>query len=90
MVFLVIAVLVGAVIGVWKALRVEMTGMPQLIAQLHSFVGLAAVLIGFTVFSEVRGEIEAGNAMEGVGFHLAEIWIGIFVGAVTFTGSIVA
>ncbi len=90
LVFLVIAVLVGAVIGVWKALRVEMTGMPQLIAQLHSFVGLAAVLIGFTVFSEVRGEIEAGNAMEGVGFHLAEIWIGIFVGAVTFTGSIVA
>lgn len=84
------AVLIGAVIGVYKAVRVEMTGMPQLIAQLHSFVGLAAVLIGFNVFIETKHELDAGVMVSDVGFHLAEVWIGIFIGAVTFTGSIVA
>ncbi len=77
---LVVAMLVGAAIGVFKALRVEMTGMPELIAQLHSFVGLAAVLIGFNAF--LTGNIDA--------FHLTEVYLGIFIGAVTFTGSIVA
>ncbi len=90
LVILVVVVLVGAVIGVFKAVRVEMTGMPQLIAQLHSFVGLAAVLIGFNVFIEIRRELEAGHAHEHIGFSMAEIWIGVFIGAVTFTGSIVA
>lgn len=86
----VIAVLIGAVIGIFKAVRVEMTGMPQLIAQLHSFVGLAAVLIGFNVFIETKEVLDAGMQVPDVGFHLAEVWIGIFIGAVTFTGSIVA
>ena len=90
LVLLVVAMLIGAVIGLFKATRVEMTGMPQLIAQLHSFVGLAAVLIGFNVFVETRQLLAAGETVHDVGFHLAEIWIGIFIGAVTFTGSIVA
>ncbi|MGK2310289.1 NAD(P)(+) transhydrogenase (Re/Si-specific) subunit beta [Cutibacterium sp. V947] len=82
MVLLFVPMLIGGAFGVWKALKVEMTGMPELIAQLHSFVGLAAVLIGFNAFAE-----------EGTGastFQLSEIWIGIFIGALTFTGSLVA
>lgn len=79
-VLLFIPMLIGGAFGVWKAVKVEMTGMPELIAQLHSFVGLAAVLIGFNAFAE-----------EGTGastFQLSEIWIGIFIGALTFTGSL--
>ena len=72
---LVAAMLVGAVIGTFKAVRVEMTGMPQLIAQLHSFVGLAAVLIGFNVFIEIDGELRAGHPQTDLAFHLAEVWI---------------
>lgn len=51
-VLLFIPMLIGGAFGVWKAVKVEMTGMPELIAQLHSFVGLAAVLIGFNAFAE--------------------------------------
>ncbi|PZU46677.1 MAG: Re/Si-specific NAD(P)(+) transhydrogenase subunit beta [Microbacterium sp.] len=82
---LVAAVLIGAAIGLWRARVVEMTGMPELIALLHSFVGLAAVLVGWNgaLYSE-------GIAPELVGIHHAEVFIGVFIGAVTFTGSIVA
>ena len=80
LILLVGAVGIGAVIGVHKALKVEMTGMPELIALLHSFVGLAAVLVGYN--SWLEGSHDK--------FHLAEVYIGIFIGAVTFTGSIVA
>lgn len=89
-ILLIAAIVIGAAIGIYKALRVEMTGMPQLIAQLHSFVGLAAVLIGFNVFVQTKAELASGIAVESLAFHLAEIWIGVFIGAVTFTGSIVA
>jgi len=89
-VLLIVMMLIGAVIGTWKARKVEMTGMPELIAQLHSFVGLAAVLIGFNIFIEIQGELKAGIELPNPGFHLAEVWIGVFIGAVTFTGSIVA
>ncbi len=79
------AVLIGAAIGLWRARVVEMTGMPELIALLHSFVGLAAVLIGW------NGALYAEDiAPELVGIHHAEVFIGVFIGAVTFTGSIVA
>ncbi|GAA3026799.1 NAD(P) transhydrogenase subunit beta [Microbacterium dextranolyticum] len=82
---LVAAVLVGGAIGLWRARVVEMTGMPELIALLHSFVGLAAVLVGW------NGALYAeGIAPELVGIHHAEVFIGVFIGAVTFTGSIVA
>jgi NAD(P) transhydrogenase subunit beta len=79
------AVVVGALIGLWRAKIVEMTGMPELIALLHSFVGLAAVLIGWN--GHLVGPHEGGSLAN---IHEAEVSIGIFIGAVTFTGSIVA
>ncbi|QPE04415.1 Re/Si-specific NAD(P)(+) transhydrogenase subunit beta [Microbacterium schleiferi] len=82
---LVIAVLVGGSIGLWRARVVEMTGMPELIALLHSFVGLAAVIVGW------NGALDPGHMDEALlGIHHAEVFIGVFIGAVTFTGSIVA
>ena len=88
---LVAALVVGAGIGLWRAKIVEMTGMPELIALLHSFVGLAAVLIGWN--GAITGvHVDASDPDYGafVGIHSAEVAIGIFIGAVTFTGSIVA
>ncbi|GAA2032237.1 Re/Si-specific NAD(P)(+) transhydrogenase subunit beta [Agromyces tropicus] len=82
---LVVTVLVGGAIGLWRARRVEMTGMPQLIALLHSFVGLAAVLVGW---NGALAEPELEGALRDI--HHAEVFIGVFIGAVTFTGSIVA
>jgi len=81
----VVAIVVGAAIGLWRAARVQMTGMPQFIALMHSFVGLAAVLIGW------NGYLAPGAIPHEVeGIHRAEIFIGVFIGAVTFTGSIIA
>ncbi|GAA4686218.1 Re/Si-specific NAD(P)(+) transhydrogenase subunit beta [Nocardioides nanhaiensis] len=73
---------IGGVIGARRARSVEMTGMPELIALLHSFVGLAAVLVGINAF------VEYGPFADGVAN--VEIFLGVFIGAVTFTGSIVA
>ena len=64
-VLLFIPMLIGGAFGVWKAVKVEMTGMPELIAQLHSFVGLAAVLIGFNAFAE-----EGTGASRDLDWHL--------------------
>jgi NAD(P) transhydrogenase subunit beta len=72
----------GAVIGAWRARTVEMTGMPELVALLHSFVGLAAVLVG------VNSYLQHGAGHDTV--HDVEVFIGVFIGAITFTGSIVA
>ncbi len=86
-----VAMVIGAVIGLWRARVVEMTGMPELIAMLHSFVGLAAVLVGWNGYYEV--EAHGGTAAFGgslLRIHHAEVFIGVFIGAVTFTGSIVA
>ena len=80
------AIAVGGAIGLWRAKIVEMTGMPELIAALHSFVGLAAVLIGWN--GHILGSHESLDSL--VNIHEAEVAIGIFIGAVTFTGSIVA
>ena len=80
------AIVVGAVIGVIIANRVEMTGMPQLVAALHSFVGLAAVFIGIN--SDMSTHDFASNAERVI--HEVEIFLGVFIGAVTFTGSIIA
>ena len=78
--------LLGAVIGGVVAMRVEMTGMPQLVAALHSFVGLAAVFIGINSnFSPPGGLVGAEKII-----HEVEIFIGVFIGAITFTGSIIA
>jgi H+-translocating NAD(P) transhydrogenase subunit beta len=72
---------IGAAIGLDRARKVEMTGMPELIAMLHSFVGLAAVLVGWNSSYETTLY---------PGIHSAEVMVGVFIGAVTFTGSIVA
>jgi NAD(P) transhydrogenase subunit beta len=84
-----VAMVIGAGIGLWRARVVEMTGMPELIAILHSFVGLAAVLVGWNGYLAIEGG--ADPAAQGtLGIHHAEVFIGVFIGAVTFTGSIVA
>jgi NAD(P) transhydrogenase subunit beta len=86
------AMVVGAAIGLWRAARVEMTGMPELIAILHSFVGLAAVLVGWNGYLSVEANAAEQTEVAGnlLGIHSAEVVIGVFIGAVTFTGSIVA
>jgi len=78
-----IAMAIGAIIGIWRARKVQMTEMPELIAMLHSFVGAAAVLVGFNTF------LDSSEATSD-GVHLVEIFLGVFIGAVTLTGSIVA
>ncbi|HZE65884.1 MAG TPA: Re/Si-specific NAD(P)(+) transhydrogenase subunit beta [Sporichthyaceae bacterium] len=90
-ILLVVAVVIGAAIGLWRAKVVEMTGMPELIALLHSFVGLAAVLVGWDGFYDVEhrsGQTEFAGSLLRI--HHSEVFVGVFIGAVTFTGSIVA
>ncbi|RZU54113.1 NAD(P) transhydrogenase subunit beta [Krasilnikovia cinnamomea] len=92
---LIVATAVGAAIGLYRASKVEMTGMPELIALLHSFVGLAAVLVGWNGYLHVEADLDGAEAgllrgQELLGIHSAEVVIGVFIGAVTFTGSIVA
>lgn len=127
-VILILALIAGAVGGAFLATRVEMTQMPQLVAILHSFVGLAAVLVGLSVFwmgevvhhgphasvgvnrvaqsndtmppeiselvpvslDESAGEkiVAAWKAPNGI--HRIEIFLGIFIGGLTFTGSVIA
>ncbi|ACZ31263.1 NAD(P)(+) transhydrogenase (AB-specific) [Xylanimonas cellulosilytica DSM 15894] len=82
---IVVVLLIGAAVGAWRARSVEMTQMPELIAILHSFVGLAAVAVGFDSFLTER--VHAGY---GGSVHLVEVFLGVLIGAVTFTGSIVA
>ncbi|WP_416775786.1 Re/Si-specific NAD(P)(+) transhydrogenase subunit beta [Xenorhabdus budapestensis] len=84
--WIILAMIIGAVIGTRLAKKVEMTEMPELVAILHSFVGLAAVLVGFNSF--MAHDIFADAIMENI--HLTEVFLGIFIGAVTFTGSVVA
>ena len=102
----VLMVLAGAVAGTMVATRVQMTEMPQLVAALHSFVGLAAVFIGFNADIELgrvmamdeaaraaltgfAGVLAHKDAVEVAILHV-EVFLGVFIGAVTFTGSVVA
>ena len=85
-VWIIVAMVIGGAIGMRLAKRVEMTEMPELVAILHSFVGLAAVLVGFNSYLYH----EPGMEPILVNIHLTEVFLGIFIGAVTFTGSIVA
>ena len=94
---LVVTMALGGLIGIRIARRVEMTGMPELIAMMHSFVGLAAVLVGYNTFLASHGDSPEAvaehkrlEAIDMVGIHNGEVFIGVFIGAVTFTGSIVA
>ncbi|MDH2927184.1 Re/Si-specific NAD(P)(+) transhydrogenase subunit beta [Lonepinella koalarum] len=109
--WIIIAMIIGAILGIHRALKVEMTEMPELVAMLHSFVGLAAVLVGFNSFGlHIQPEFVAPEGMTFTSpealetakatflaeqevlanIHNVEVFLGIFIGAVTFTGSIVA
>ena len=100
--WIIIAMIIGGAIGVQRALKVEMTEMPELVAILHSFVGLAAVLVGFNSYGLHHEALmpEGLDAVAQAAFvaeqavltniHNVEVFLGIFIGAVTFTGSVVA
>ena len=77
----------GAVIGTILAKRVEMTSMPELVAILHSFVGAAAVLVGLSTFLDPANALMSGSEKL---IHDVEILLGVFIGGVTFTGSVIA
>ena len=83
---IIIPMLVGGAIGAYRAYRVQMTQMPELVALLHSFVGLAAVLVGFSTYVGSEGIF---HGVEKI-IHEIEIYLGVLIGAVTFTGSVVA
>ncbi|OLQ71246.1 NAD(P) transhydrogenase subunit beta [Photobacterium proteolyticum] len=83
--WIILAMVIGGAIGIRLAQKVEMTEMPELVAILHSFVGLAAVLVGFNTYID-HGDLTGAL----LNIHLVEVFLGVFIGAVTFTGSIVA
>ena len=83
---LIVMMLIGGTIGAYMAKRVEMTSMPELVAMLHSFVGMAAVLVGIASYLDPNMHFEGAEAT----IHNVEIVLGVFIGAVTFTGSVVA
>ncbi|MGB7210169.1 MAG: NAD(P)(+) transhydrogenase (Re/Si-specific) subunit beta [Pyrinomonadaceae bacterium] len=80
------ALIPGLVIGAILAARVQMTSMPELVAMLHSFVGLAAVLVGFATYLGPHKQMSSGEHS----LHLIEIFLGVIIGSVTFTGSVIA
>ncbi|CAN5569729.1 Re/Si-specific NAD(P)(+) transhydrogenase subunit beta [soil metagenome] len=80
------ALVPGLVIGAIFAARVQMTSMPQLVAMLHSFVGMAAVLVGFATYLGPHETMTPGEHS----LHIVEIFIGVCIGSITFTGSVVA
>lgn len=100
--WIIIAMIIGGAIGIQRALKVEMTEMPELVAILHSFVGLAAVLVGYNSYGlhDIPTMPGGLSDTEQVKFlaeqaalasvHNVEVYLGIFIGAVTFTGSVVA
>ena len=86
--WLVGAMLAGCSVGIYAARTVQMTQMPELVALMHSMVGLAAMLVGFSTFIDPTASSDLTGAAHAI--HAVEIYIGIFIGAVTFAGSVVA
>ncbi|MGH1540860.1 MAG: Re/Si-specific NAD(P)(+) transhydrogenase subunit beta [Arenicella sp.] len=84
--WLILAMVVGGAIGARFAAKVEMTQMPELVAILHSFVGMAAVLVGYATYFDPNAHFEGAAKT----IHDVEIYLGVLIGAVTFTGSVVA
>ncbi len=79
---------IGAVSGIIVAARVQMTAMPELVAILHSFVGLAAVLVGFANYLDPATAGQYSGVEKVI--HEVEVYLGVLIGAVTFTGSVIA
>jgi NAD(P) transhydrogenase subunit beta len=82
------SVLVGALIGLYAARKVQMTQMPELVALMHSMVGMAAALVGYATYVDPEASKNLDSAAHAI--HAGEIYIGIFIGAVTFSGSVAA
>ena len=80
------AMIIGGLIGAFVASRVEMTQMPELVAILHSFVGLAAVLVGVSSYLDPNAHFAGVEKV----IHDVEVYVGVFIGAITFTGSVIA
>ncbi|MBF0310882.1 MAG: Re/Si-specific NAD(P)(+) transhydrogenase subunit beta [Magnetococcales bacterium] len=83
---LIVCMAIAAAIGATLATRVEMTEMPELVAMLHSFVGMAAVLVGVASYLDPNSHLVGAEKT----IHEVEIFVGVFIGGVTFTGSIIA
>jgi NAD(P) transhydrogenase subunit beta len=86
--WIILALLFGATIGLYVARRVKMTQMPELVAAMHSLVGLAAVLVGFANYIDPAAAGQYLGAEKTI--HEIEIYLGILIGAVTFSGSVIA
>jgi len=84
--WIIAALLVGGSIGLYAAKVVKMTQMPELVALMHSLVGLAACLVGFASYVDTSVQFQGAEKA----IHEVEIYIGILIGAVTFSGSLVA
>jgi NAD(P) transhydrogenase subunit beta len=82
------AMAVGASIGIYAARTVQMTQMPELVALMHSMVGLAAMLVGFANYIDPVASAHMSGAEKAI--HEIEIYVGILIGAVTFSGSVIA
>ncbi|QSA96971.1 Re/Si-specific NAD(P)(+) transhydrogenase subunit beta [Methylococcus sp. EFPC2] len=82
----IIAMAIGGSVGVFAAIKVKMTEMPELVALMHSLVGLAAVLVGYANYIDPTAHFEGAEYT----VHELEIYIGILIGAVTFSGSVIA
>ena len=86
--YILAAMVVGAIIGLYAARRVQMTQMPELVALMHSLVGLAAVLVGYANF--IDPVVAAGLTPAEHSIHVIEMYVGVLIGAVTFSGSLIA
>ncbi len=84
--YIVGALVVGGAVGLYAAKKVQMTQMPELVALMHSLVGLAACLVGFASYVDTSVVYEGAEKT----IHLVEIYVGILIGAVTFSGSVIA
>lgn len=82
------AMAVGGSIGLYAARKIQMTQMPELVALMHSLVGLAAVLVGFANYIDPAAAANLSSAEKAI--HEIEIYLGILIGAVTFSGSLIA
>ncbi|MEE9596165.1 MAG: Re/Si-specific NAD(P)(+) transhydrogenase subunit beta [Acidiferrobacterales bacterium] len=85
---IIVCMLIGGTIGFILALKVQMTQMPELVAILHSLVGVAAVLVGFVNFMDPDAALQFSGTEKTI--HEIEIYIGVLIGAITFSGSVIA
>ena len=84
--WIILAMLIGGAIGLFFAVRVQMTQMPELVAMMHSFVGLAAVMVGYASYLDPANHLLGAEKT----VHDVEIYLGILIGAATFSGSLIA